>query len=159
MKFFSIASYWRRYPGYVVSNDHFTVLFENTVMVVGHVFEVAYCFNKFTKEEFSIFQFHNDPTCALVGPNNDWCLIGGDMLVLRTWVDYTLRFIGDLKDIHSLKLIDPYTVHILTDPWSQEAAIWELTIDLTKLARPVSLSKIKDFHAYIGQPYTDTILW
>lgn len=53
---------------------------------------------KISKEEFSIYSFNNgDPTCAVVGSNNDWCLVGGDVLVLRTWIDNSLRQIVGLK--------------------------------------------------------------
>lgn len=149
----------RPYKGYIKDDTNFKIFFENTVMVVGHVFESSYCFNKLTKEEFAIFQFKNDPTCGLIGKNNDWCLIGGDILVLRTWVDNTLRVIGELKNIFDLKAIDNYTVHILTDPWTNESAIWELTIDLKKLTRPTSLIKIRDFTEYVDKPYTDQIGW
>lgn len=128
-------------------------------MLVGHVFETAYCYNKLIKEEFAIFHFDNDPTCAFVGKNNDCCLIGGDVLILKTCVDNTLRFIGELKDIYGLKAIEAYTVQILTDPWAEQAAIWQLDIDLTKLTRPTSLFKVKDFKDYIDKPYTEQVEW
>jgi len=149
----------RPYKGYIKDDSNFKTLFENTVMTVGHVFETAYCYNKLTKEEFAIFQFDNDPTCALVGKNNDWCLIGGDVLVLRTWVDNTLRILGELKNIYALKIIDDYTIQILTDPWTEQSAIWKLEIDLTRLTRPTSLSKIKDFKEYVDKEYTEQIVW
>ena len=147
----------RLYKGYIKDDPNFRTLFENTVMTVGNVFETAYCYNKLTKEEFPIFQFDNDPTCAAVGKNNDWCLIGGDVLVLKTWVDNTLRMIGDLRNIYGLKTIDAYTIQILTDPWAEQSAIWQLEINLKKLARPVSLIKVKDFKEYLNKPYNEHI--
>ena len=149
----------RPYKGYIKDDSNFRTLFENTVMLVGHVSETAYCYNKLTKEEFAIFQFDNDPTCAIVGKNNDWCLIGGDVLVLRTWVDNTLRIIGDLKNIHGVKAIDAYTTQILTDPWAEHSAIWQLEINLNKLTRPTSLSKVTDFKEYFDKPYAEQIAW
>lgn len=147
------------YKGYIIDDIHFKKFFENTVMVVGHVFESAYCFNKLTREEFGIFRFSYAPTCGMVGKNNDWCLVGGDILVLKTWADNTLRCIAELKDIFDLKAKDAYTVQILTDPWCEGSAIWELTINLNKLTRPVSLIKIRDFKEYIDKPYTNQIEW
>lgn len=149
----------RPYKGYIKDDPNFKILFENTVMTVGHVFESSYCFNKFTKEEFAIFQFDNDPTCGIVGQNNDWCLIGGDILVLRTWVDNALRLVGELKNIFDLKQIDAYTTLILTDPWAKNSEIWHLSVDLNKLTRPLTLTKIRDFKDYFDKPYNENVKW
>lgn len=144
--------------GYIKDDANFTVLFENFVMIVGHVFESAYCYNKITKEESGIFQFNGDPTCAIVGENNDWCLIGGDVLVLKSWIDKTLRLL-DISNIYGFKPIDAYTVDILTDPWHKDAAIWQLHINLARLTQPTFLTKIKDFTDYFEKPYTDEVIW
>ena len=149
----------RPYKGYIKDDPHFKIFFENTVMMVGHVFETAYCYNKLTKEEFEIFQFYGDPNCALVGKNNDWCLIGGDVLVLRTWADNTLRVITELKDIYGLRIIDDYKIQILTNPWDEHSAIWQLEIELTRLTQPTSLFKVKDFKEYVDKEYTEQIVW
>ncbi|MEO6252191.1 MAG: hypothetical protein ABIO79_02765 [Ferruginibacter sp.] len=152
----------RPYKGYINENGNFRKLFENTIMILGHVFETAYIINKITKEDNPVFQFDNDPTSGLIGKNNDWCLVGGDILVLRTWVDNSVRTFSDhpeLKDIHSLREIDDYTVQILTDPWSEQSSIWQMEIDLTKLTRPVNLFKLKDFKDYVDKPYTDEPIW
>jgi len=63
----------RPYKGYIKDDLNFKILFENTVMIVGHIFETSYCFNKLTKEEFPIFEFDDDPCCGILGQNNDWC--------------------------------------------------------------------------------------
>lgn len=149
----------RPYKGYIKDDPNYRILYESFVMSVGHVHETSYCCNKLTKEEFAIFQFDNDPTCGVVGNNNDWCLIGGDVLVLRTWVDNTLRLVGDLKQIFDIKIIDDYTVQILTDPWTSNSEVWQLTIDLNKLTRPLTLIKIKDFKNYVDKPYTENVDW
>jgi len=149
----------RPYKGYLKDDSNFRILYENTVMTVGHIFESSYCYNKLTEEQFGVFEFDNDPTCALVGKNDDWCLIGGDVLVLRTWADNTLRVIGELENIYGLKSIDEYTTQILTDPWTEESSIWQLEIDLTKLTRPTSLFKVKDFKEYLDKEYSEEIVW
>jgi hypothetical protein len=149
----------RPYKGYIKDDRNFKQFFETTVMLLGHVFETAYCYNKITKEEFGLFQFDNDPTCGVVGKNNDWCLVGGDVLVLKTWFDNSLRLIGDLKQIHELRSVDDYIAQILIDPWSNEAAIWQLEIDKTKPTRPITLEKVKDFKDYTDKPYTEHIVW
>jgi hypothetical protein len=149
----------RPYKDYIINNPNFRTLYENAVMVVGHVFEISFCINKLTKEEFTVFQFENDPTCGAVGRNNDWCLIGGEVLILRTCKDNTLRMISEVKQVSDLKIVDDYEVQILTDPWSEEAAIWELKIDLEKLSNPVSITKLRDFDELRNKAYTEIINW
>ena len=145
--------------GYAKDDPHFRKLYENTVMLVGHVFESAYCYDKLAREEFGIYQFIHDPTCAVVGRKNDWCLIGGEDLILRTWFDKTLRRIDSLKAIHDLKLIDDYKVQILVDPWSEEASIWQLEIDLNNPAKAITFFKVRDFKEYLGRPYVEKVHW
>lgn len=149
----------RPYKGYIQEDKNFRILFENSVMLVGNLVENSYCINKLTKEEFAIFQFENDPTCALVAKSNDWCLIGGDILVLRTWIDNTLRLIGNIEQIFGLKRISKNKVQILTDPWSENSAIWQLTINLEKLSNPTKLEKVRDFKEYIDKPYCENLSW
>jgi hypothetical protein len=149
----------RPYKGYIIDDPNFRTLYENTVMVVGHVYETSYCINKLTKEEFAVFQFENDPTCGVVSTNNDWCLIGGEVLMLKTWKDNTLRMISEIKHVFELKIVGHYEVKILTDPWSEDAAIWELKIDLEKLSNPISIAKLRDFEELRNKPYMENINW
>ncbi|MFP9112312.1 hypothetical protein ACLI1A_00080 [Flavobacterium sp. RHBU_3] len=147
------------YNGRLKDHENFKILFENTVMVVGHIFENSYCINKLTQEEFGIFEFYSDPTCGLIGKNNDWCLVGGEVLILKTYTDKTLRVIEDLKHIFELRAIDDYSTQILTDPWDEASAIWHLTIDLKKPHKPVSINKIRNFKDYLDKPYTENVEW
>lgn len=149
----------RPYKGYIKDDKNFRPLSENTIMLLGHVFETAYIVNKITNEESPVFQFYGDPTCGLIGKYNDWCLVGGEILILRTGVDNSVRSIGEFKNIHSLKAIDDYKAQILIDPWSEESSIWQIEIDLHKLTRPVNLYKLKDFKDYVDKPYTEEIFW
>lgn len=135
----------RSYKGYIVDQSGFRLLYKNFVMVLGHLYEDAYSYNKITKEEIDIWRFHHEPTCGLIGKNNDWCLVGGEGLILRTNFDRTVRQVGDLQNIHDLRLVNDYTAQILTDPWSEDAAIWQLEIDLNRVAPSIGLWKVKDF--------------
>ncbi|MCX8531278.1 hypothetical protein [Chryseobacterium luquanense] len=149
----------RQYKEYIKDDPNFKKLFENAAMIVGHVYETAYCINKLTKEEFCIFEFLEDPSCSIVGENNDWCLIGGNVLILKTLVDNTLRLVGDFKQIFDLKYIDAYTAQILTDPWSENSEIWQISFDVNKFTQPLTLSKIRDFKEYFDKPYSENIKW
>lgn len=147
------------YNGNVVDQPGFRLLTENFVMVVGHFHEDVYCYNKITKEETGIFRFKGDPTCAVVGTNNDWCLAGGDILVLRTFYDRTVRPVGDLRDIYDLRLAGAYSAQILTDPWSTEPAIWQLDINPNHAAPTINLLKVRDFNDFVGKRYEENVSW
>ncbi|GGB03203.1 hypothetical protein [Puia dinghuensis] len=149
----------RSYKGYVKDQPGFRLLYENYVMSLGHLYEEAYCYNKLTKEEIGIWQFQHDPTCGVVSKNNDWCLVGGEILILRTFFDRTVRPIGDLQDIHEIRLIDENTAQILIDPWSENAAVWQLDLVMNRAAPAFSLWKIKDFKDYPDKPYAENVNW
>ena len=147
------------YKGHLKDNPGFRPLYKNFSMLLGHIFEEVYCINLITNEEFGIWQFPSDPTCGVIGKNNDWCLVGSESLVLKTFFDRTVRPVGDLRNIHELRLINEYTAKILTDPWAEDAAIWQLEIDVNRFAPDIGLWKIRDFNDYTGKPYVEDVLW
>lgn len=140
-------------------NSNFKVLDESFMMILGHVFEKVYCIEKSTRKETPIFDFYGDPTCGLIGSRNDWFLLGGDILILKTDKDNTVQPISNLTDIFELKLIDDYSALILTDPWSAKSAIYKLTIELNATIRKIEVEKIRAFNEYYNKPYSDSIEW
>ncbi|NVK65031.1 MAG: hypothetical protein HWE22_10615 [Flavobacteriales bacterium] len=140
-------------------DENFKTLDESLVCRLGYQFETACLIDKITNQITPIFEFYGNPTCGLIGNRNDWFLIGGEVLILKTNVDNTIQPIGDLKNIHSLKLLDDYAALILTDPWSEESAIYKLTITLNPTIRKIELKKIRNFTKYIDQSYTENIEW
>ena len=97
--------------------------------------------------------FIYDPTCALISDNNQWCLVGGDRLLLWT-PNETFEIDDDnIKPIEAFRQIDSNMVHILTDPWSDYSAIWEFNIQ-TKQSR-----KLRDFNDYKDKEYTEDVKW
>jgi len=147
------------YKGYLKDQPGFRVLNENYIMLLGHLYEDAWCYNKLTKEEIGIWRFQNDPTCGIIGRNNDWCLVGGEILILRTFSDHTVRPVGELENIHAIRINDEYEAQILIDPWSENAAIWHFELDLSQVAPAIGLWKIKDFKEYQDKPYTENVEW
>lgn len=147
------------YKSYIREQADFKVLYKNFVFVLGHIFEAAYCCNVLTNEETGICTFDNDPTCGIVNATNDWCLVGGDSMVLKTFKNRTLWWIDELKDIHDLRIVQGNTVQVLIDPWSEMSSIWEMGIDIARSRPIVDLRKIKDFNDYKDQPYTDEVVW
>jgi hypothetical protein len=145
--------------GYLKDQPGFRALNENYVMLLGHLYEDSWCYNKLTKEEIGIWRFQSDPTCGTIGRNNDWCLVGGEILVLKTFPDHTVRPVGDLENIHEIRLVSEYEAKILIDPWSENAAIWHFELDVNRAAPTISLWKIQDFKEYLDKPYTEDVEW
>jgi hypothetical protein len=135
------------------------ILSQTASIVIYHEDETVFCLHKPSGESFPVHQCYGDPVCALIGRNNEWCLIGGDVLVLLLFQDRTTRIIDSLKWIFELRLVNDETVQILIDPWGEAPAIWELTIRSDYQHEPVQPVKIKDFPEYKNKPYTEAIVW
>ena len=61
-----------------------------------------------------------------------------------------------VEQIFAFKALDACSVQILTDPWTDTSAIWQLDI---APGSPVQLYKVKDFGAYRNEPYTEDVVW
>ncbi|WP_089897517.1 hypothetical protein [Chitinophaga arvensicola] len=59
----------------------------------------------------------------------------------------------DLKVVVDMRQLTEQKVHCLTDPWSVDAAVWE--IDTNTL----TTKKIKPFTDYFHQPFTEDVIW
>ena len=127
------------------------VLAESGNLIVVHCYEDASIYFKKTKEKFYIGDFYGDPTCALVGPDEDWVLVGGEHLTL--WQGGLTASIAGIHWICGLRLVDSETVDILTDPWTSDSAVWRMTIPDRRLV------KVADFPWYREKPYTDDVEW
>ncbi|HAD13979.1 MAG TPA: hypothetical protein DCF33_16260 [Saprospirales bacterium] len=128
-------------------------------IVIYHECETAFCLHKPSGESFPVHQFYGDPVCALIGRNDDWCLIGGDVLVLLWVQDRTTKIIDGLKWIFDLRIVNDMTIQILTDPWGEAPAIWELAIRPDYPNEPAQPIKIKDFPGYKNKPFTESVMW
>lgn len=140
----------------IKNNPQLRTLAETDTLLLGHVFETAFLYQKSTGEALDTITCAADPTCGLIGANNDWYLLGGETLVFKTLNDEDWDLPEKLEHIFALKALGAYTVQVLTDPWTDTAAIWQLDIapDLS-----VKLFKVKDFGAYRDKPYTEDIVW
>ena len=97
--------------------------------------------------------FYGDPDCGLIDQNNQWCLVGGSALIL--WNKKKILEINDanLCWIYAVRQTDANKVQILTDPFANNSAVWELDTLTTKFR------KIRDFDNYKNKKYTDIIEW
>ncbi len=134
------------------------VLFETDKLKIEHEFENAYLIEKQSGKELLFDDFYGDPTCGLISLNNDWAIIAGEHLTIWRADKRKNKQIeriehDELKWIHDVRLKSENTIEILTDPWSEKSAIWELNISLMKFV------KIREFKKYQDSEYAETIEW
>jgi hypothetical protein len=130
-------------------------LCETTNYKIEHEYENTFIFDKIGQTIVYQTTFYGDPKCAIIDKNNKWLAIGGDRFLI--WKN------GNITDtlnpenliwIHDLRQVDSHTIQILTDPWKDDSAIWEIDISTLKV------NKIRDFPEYRNTPYTDKeIVW
>ena len=132
------------------------VLAETENLTAVHMHESASLLFKVAGKELCLGDFYGDPCCALIDPHEKWCLVGGEHLLLwqknRFWKDTVTR-VGGVHWIHDMRVAGENTAAILTDPWSDDAAVWQLSIE-TK-----SLVKVRDFDRYKGQEWVEEVIW
>ncbi len=130
------------------------ILFETEKLIIEYSFEEAYLIEKKSRKELMHACFYGDASCGLIDVNNDWAVIAGDYLSI--WrKDKKVQciegeYLGDIRDI---RVKNERIIEILTDPWSENSAIWELDIATLKY------HKVRDFDKYIDSEYTDNIDW
>ena len=134
------------------------VLFETDKLRVEHEFENAYLIEKASGKELLFDDFYGDPKCGLISKNNDWAIIAGEHLTIWRADKKIKKRINrieheELKWIHDLRLKAENIIEILTDPWSEKSAIWELDI------KSLQYVKIREFLKYKDSEYTESIEW
>jgi len=130
--------------------NNFKTLAETENMVVGYIFETAYIIEKQTNKEIEIDDFYGDPACALISSTEDWCLIGGEKLIL--WKQKEIIPIN-LSDIYEMRQIEKNLVEILTDPWSEKSGIWRIDVKTAKA------DFVREFNDYKNREYCEKINW
>ena len=136
-----------------MQNNNFNKLYESEKYLVGHIFENAYLIEKDTGKTTLIGEFYGEPSCAIISPNNEWCIVGG--FTLKIWTEDEVFEIKDdnLYWACKFKQVDINKVEILIDPWADNSSIWELNIQTKEY------KKLMDFENYKKQQYTDEIEW
>ncbi|WP_128331556.1 hypothetical protein [Apibacter sp. HY039] len=137
----------------MLSNPNFRKLDASDQWYLGHEFEDIYLVNLITLKSIELGSMYGDPTCGIIDKNDQWCIAGGEYIVI--WYNQKISFITDeiLKDTHAIRQIGSLKVEILTDPWSENCAIWELDI------KSDTIRKLKDFNYYNDKEYTENVIW
>jgi hypothetical protein len=137
----------------VIESKDFRIIQETDLYVLGYIWEYAYLVDKVNGSETFLCEFYGVCDSGVLSPNNDWCVVGGDLIAI--WKNSEVNIIDrdELKWVNDLRQIAPFKVEILIDPWSKDSAIWELNIE------DLSFIRIRDFNDYKDKPYVENVVW
>ena len=133
-----------------ILDDNFKILAQTEDMIVGYLFETAYIVEKRTSNEIVLGDFYGEATFALISSKENWCLVGGESLIL--WIQGDI-FPIEISDIYEMRQIDKNIVEILTDPWSEKSGIWQLDVIKRKI------DFIREFRDYKDKKYSEKVDW
>ncbi len=64
--------------------DNFKILSETNKYVLGHIFEETYLIDKVTNNKLQIGSMYGNPSCGLIGEDNNWCIVAGSTVIIWT---------------------------------------------------------------------------
>jgi hypothetical protein len=136
----------------IINDPHFHKLYETEKFTVGYVYEYAYLIRKKRYEEIYMGGFYGDPACGLIDSNNNWCLVGGNMLSIWTESKGMLEIEDEeLSWICKVRQKSAYEVEILIDPLSEKGSVWALNIET------LQRHKLRDYK--INDEYSEQVDW
>ncbi|MCP5024549.1 MAG: hypothetical protein GY930_22645 [bacterium] len=116
---------------------------------------------KSTGLETELTDHYGNPSCGVIGPNEDWVVVGGCGLELhRIGGESEVLFrqgmspLGEAQEywfVHDMRLEGTDTVRILFDPWDKYASVWTVRCPEFKLC------KIQDGPSLADEPYRDNV--
>jgi hypothetical protein len=137
----------------MMQEKEYKVLDETEELLLAYIYEDVYLIVKATREKINLGDFYGDPTCGFISKTNNWCIVGGSLLII--WIKEKIINIKDdeLYWVYAIRQKTEYKVELLIDPWADNCAIWEFDV-LTK-----EKNKIRDFFDYKDKEYTDNVIW
>jgi hypothetical protein len=129
------------------------ILYETEKLKLESEYEYVALVDKLSGKILLKDEFYGDPKCGLIDKNNEWAIVAGEHLTIWTTLKSSIIESKDLQWIHSLRVKNQETVEVLTDPWSDISAIWELNL------RTFEVKKVRDFDIYRGKEYSEEVTW
>lgn len=136
------------------------ILTESESYLIGHEYEVVVLVEKKSGKQHVIADHHGDPNCAIIDPNENWFLIGGEGI---TYFDFEKGSINYFRGgghsslyspcwfVHDMRLESANEVRILFDPWSEYASMWLMN------CLELKIRKVQDGPHLEGKPYQDKV--
>ena len=129
------------------------VLYETDRLILKYEFESTWLIDKLTSEILFEDNFYGDPAVSLIDKNNKWAIVANKHLHIWTPEKSISLQTEEFRWIYSLRVKTEKIVEVLTDPWSEISAIWELNI------QTFEINKIRDFKKYQGEKHTEDVIW
>ena len=129
------------------------VLYETNQLRLERNSEVVLLRNKSNQKILMKEDFLGDASCGIIDKDGNWAVVGGEYLLIWTVSQYNKVEEEGLKWIHSLRFKNWEILEILTDPWSEYSAVWELNL------QSFQCTKVRDFNDYKNQKYTEEVIW
>ncbi|MCS3801431.1 hypothetical protein [Niastella sp. OAS944] len=137
-------------------SEHFKILAESQVYILGNEFEYGYIINKKIYSKIYLGSSCGDPTLGIIDQKEQWALLLGHTSYLWTPIE-TFK----LSEIHSTceeifewpysaKQINDFEVEILEDPWSDNPGIYIINV------KEKSVKRIRDFKK-LEVPFDDKL--
>lgn len=138
---------------YRTQNQFTKIISETNELRLEHEWELTFLVQKSNNQILLEDDFYGDPECGLIDKESKWVIVAGTHLTLWTPNSEKRFQTEQFRDIYSIRLKKEGIVEILTDPWAEFSAIWELDIKNKKL------KKVLDFKKYQGEEYTNDVEW
>ena len=129
------------------------ILDETNSLLLSYKYETVWLKDKSSNTTLYEQECYGDPTSGLIDIKSKWALIADEYLTLWRLNKVTVIKDEKLKWIYDMRLKSNELVELLIDPWSDNAAIWEININTLKF------KKVKDFLDYQNKEYQESVLW
>lgn len=120
-------------------------------LALVYMYEDGYLLHLGNKEILHLGSFYGSPSCGAIDINNKWAVMGG-LEGFLLWQQGSLEELP-FPNAYEIRQVDNDLLHILTDPWTEDCAIWEFNINTQQF------SKIRDFKDYQDKEYTEDVKW
>lgn len=127
------------------------ILTENNVYKIEYEHEYVCIIEKTTNSVIFETELYGNVECGLIDTLNHWIVFGGEYLII--WTPENTYIMKDIKWVDSLRVNTSNDIEVLTDPWSDNSAIWKVSTDTFEAI------KIKKFEDYKGLKYTENVVW
>lgn len=128
------------------------IIYETEQLRIANEYEIAYLIDKLKGEIIFQDRFLGDPTCGYINEENTWGAIGGSHLIFWTKNKIKKYPRNIICHIHEMREKGG-KLEILTDPWENKCAIWNIEVETGKLERT------REFQFYLDKKYTENVIW
>jgi len=129
------------------------ILCETKNLILFNNYESTSLLLKPSKEILFKDEFYGDPQCGFIDKNEKWVLVASTILILWNLESMTKLEFDAIKNVYEIRLKSKEIIEVLTDPWSDESAVWELNL------KTISVKRIRPFKDYQQSEYTENVVW